>query len=123
MHGAWLPTRCLGRYLPQDAVPDRALTARRQTEDFNTPWDCPHMELAKRRLRSADGIVAEAVEFIIHRQSDSAAVCCLLKDPQITEEASAIAHRTTSLISPNPKQRVDDPPVDPDLAKASRHRV
>jgi hypothetical protein len=98
MHGVWLPTWGLGRYLPQDVAPGRALTTRRQAEDFHVLWECPHMKLPKRRLRS---IVAEVAEFIIHRQSDSSALCGVLKDPQIAEQASAIGDRPPSVNSSN----------------------
>jgi hypothetical protein len=81
------------------------------------------MERPKRRLRSAGGIVVEMVELVVHRQPDSGAISCLLKDQEIAEQACLIANRTAGLIATNPKQRVYDPPVDPDVAKTRRHGV
>jgi hypothetical protein len=55
------------------------------------------MERPKRGLRSAGSIVAKIPEFIVHRQSDPGAVCCLLKDHEIAVQACPIGDRTTAL--------------------------
>src|SRR5258707_14043558 len=62
MHGARLPARRIRRDLLEDTIPCRALATRRQTEDFNIRRQRPHMEGAKRRLRSAGGLVMEMAE-------------------------------------------------------------
>ena len=81
------------------------------------------MEPSKRRPRNAGSIVPKTAELIVHRQSDSGTIRRLLKDQEIAEQFCAIADRPSSLISPDSDQRVYDPPVDPNLAKASGHSV
>ena len=41
-------------------------------------------------------------ELVLHRQSDPGAICSLMKDQEIAEQACAITDRATGLITPYP---------------------
>src|SRR5215471_16465029 len=109
MNGARLPTRRFRADLPEDIFSCRALTAWRQTEQFDIRRQCPHMKRPQRRLKNAGGIAAEVPELIVNRQSNAGAIRGLLKDQEIAEQSYAISDRTAGLIVTNSKQRVDDP--------------
>src|SRR5215471_6649368 len=87
MRSARLPAQRIWRHPSENITPRRALTARRQTEDFNIRRQRPHMESPERRLKSAGGSVVKIPELVLDRQSDPGAICCLMKDQKIGEQA------------------------------------
>jgi hypothetical protein len=81
------------------------------------------MKCPERRLKNASDIAAEVPELIVNRQSNAGTIRRLLKDQKIAGHSCAVSDRTANLIVTNPKQRVYDPAVNPDLPQELRHRV